>query len=133
MRLDRRLAASLIAISVAGEVLAQEETSDSPPRAALASNLTDDVIKHAVKETLAAEPRPKHGQLDGRVLRGDSYEKFSRKFSDAQIPNCLRPDALKHQPTSVEYKGWVFGVGGLPALPFWLYAAASGKCRIATD
>lgn len=133
MRLARRLAASIIAINFAGDALAQD-SSESPAPTPLASRLTDDLIKKAVKDTLAAEPKPKHGQLDGRALSGDSsYQKFLRKFSDARIPSCRRPDALKHQPTSVEFKGWVVGVSGELAAPFWLYAAASGKCRLSTD
>ena len=35
---------------------------------------------------------------------------------------------MKHQPTSFEAGGWVFGVGGQFALPFWAAAIARGKC-----
>ncbi|WP_426102402.1 hypothetical protein [Massilia sp. TSP1-1-2] len=51
----------------------------------------------------------------------DKYEKFADQFDEAKVPGCLRPDALKHQPT--------FIFGGLLALPFIAVAAIRGKCN----
>jgi hypothetical protein len=112
---------------------AQEAAAAAPAQPPLAARLTGDVIKEAVKETLATTPQSKRERLDGRVLSGDSYKKFSRAFSEAEIPSCVRPDALKHQPTSFEYGGWVFGVGSIYATPFWAYAALTGKCHMKLD
>jgi hypothetical protein len=129
----RLCAASLIALAFSRGVLAQELPAAPSPGEPLVTRPADDVIKNAVKETLAAEPTSKQAQLDGRVLRSDSYEKFSRQFSEAKVPSCIHPDALKHQPHSVEYGGWVFGVGSIYATPFWVAAVIRGKCRLAPD
>jgi hypothetical protein len=94
----------------------------------LRSWLTDELIKDAVKQTLAenkTEPR----QRESTVLRGDQYKKFERKFSEAQVPDCIHPDALRLQPAEIETKNWVFGLGGLLVVPFIVVAAARGKCH----
>ncbi|MGZ5200997.1 MAG: hypothetical protein ACXWC4_14600 [Telluria sp.] len=130
--MDRLLAAVLAAMPVV-DAAGQDAPAAAPAQPPLAARPTNDVIKDAVRETLASTPTSKHGQLDGRVLRGDSYKKFSRAFSEAEVPSCVRPDALKHQPTSVEYGGWVFGVGSIYATPFWVYAAVTGKCHMKLD
>lgn len=128
-----RLLASITATTVAVGACAQEKAGDPLQPEPAVPTLTSEAIKQAVRESLAAEPKSRHEKPDERVLRSDQYTKFARAFSGAKIPSCLRPDALKHQPTSIEYKGWVIGVGGLPATPFWAYATLTGKCRIMPD
>jgi predicted secreted protein len=124
---------ALLATALALDVSARETPTAAPAQLPLSVHLTDEAIKSAVKETLATTPKAKREQLDNRVLSGDSYKKFSRAFSEAEIPSCVRTDALKHQPTSVEYGGWVFGVASIYATPFWAYAALTGKCHMKLD
>jgi hypothetical protein len=87
--------------------------------------MTDPAIRKAVRETLAeSKPAPLKGD-DGRILRGDTYDKFTRQVDDAQVPSCWRPDAMKHNPPTIG----PINLGGLLALPFWGWAIASGKCN----
>ena len=87
------------------------------------------MVKQAVRETLAEGPREPTAAPAGRILSGDRYQSFARTFSEAQIPSCLGPDALKHQPNKIETKAWYFEANGLMALPFWAAAIARGKCK----
>jgi hypothetical protein len=123
------VAASLIVVLSSNTASAQAPTERPQPASpSLRAKLTDDVIKDAIKQTLAEYP--KEGRPDrGNVLGADTHEQFSRDFSEAQVPGCLNPDALKHVPTSVQTKNWNFGLTGLLALPMWAAAAASGKCH----
>jgi len=87
--------------------------------------MTDPAISKAVRETLAeTRPAPLKGD-DGRVLRGDAHDKFTRQVDEAQVPSCWRPDAMKHNPPTIG----PINLGGLLALPFWGWAIASGKCN----
>ena len=106
-------------------------TGAAEPAAApsLRARLTDDVVKQAVRETLAEDPREPKPAPSGRVLSGDRYQSFARTFSEAQIPSCLGPDALKHQPNKMDTKNWHFEANGTMALPFWAAAIARGKCK----
>jgi len=98
--------------------------------------LSDEVISKAVRETLAehpGSPKLESGKTSNGALSGDSYQKFSRAFSEAEKPGCLRPDATKFvSPSTVVKVGgqdYNVGVGGLLALPFWAAAIARGKCN----
>ena len=88
---------------------------------------SDEAIARAIRDTLAEHPEA-WTPSSGRALSGGAYSEFARQFSQAEKAHCMGPDALKHQPSSVEYGGWVFGVGGLFALPFWGAAIVRGKC-----
>jgi negative regulator of sigma E activity len=90
------------------------------PATPLRSQLTSDVIKDAVKETLASD-KQQQKQSHAVVLGAEKYESFTRDFSEAKVPDCLHADGLKRQPT--------FFLGGLLALPFVLVAAVRGKCH----
>lgn len=103
--------------------------SAAEPAPALRARLTDDVVKQAVRTTLAAGPRESKAAPSGQVLRGDRYQSFTRTFTEAQIPSCLGPDALKHQPNKFDTKDWHFEANGTLALPFWAAAIARGKCQ----
>jgi hypothetical protein len=103
---------------------AHAQTAPPPTRpatdASLRARLTDDVIKAAVKESLADE-KQESTIAPGKALSADPrYQQFGRDMSDAKIPDCLHGDALKFQPTFL---------GGLLAIPFWALAAVRGKCR----
>lgn len=113
-----------LSVALSSNALAQAQKPRQPervPKAPVSAWLTDDLIKQAVKDTLA-ERKTKDGQDRGRVLSGeDRYDNFARQFDDAKVPGCLRPDGLKHQPT--------FIFSGLLAAPFVAIAALRGKCN----
>jgi hypothetical protein len=127
----RRIVAVMLMAAHMAASVASEHPGQSQPQAPspLLSKLTDEVIKQAVRETIA-ETVAKERTNESPALSGDRYEKFSREFSEAQVPDCLRPDGLKHQPTGFEVKGWGYiGVGGLFAAPFVAIAKLRGKCH----
>jgi hypothetical protein len=59
------------------------------------------------------------------AARVDKYGTFAARFEEAAVPNCLGPNALKHQPPKIG----PIGVGGILALPFLVVAAVRGKCN----
>lgn len=86
-----------------------------------------DEIRAAVRATLDEfpdSPLP----ASGTALSGGPYREFARKFSEAEKPHCMGPNALKHQPAGFSTRNWNFGFGGLAALPFWGAAIMRGKC-----
>jgi hypothetical protein len=100
------------------------ETAGPPTVSARPS---DEAIRAAVRATLDElpdSPLP----ASGTALSGGPYREFARKFSEAQKPHCMGPNALKHQPPGFSTKNWNFGFTGLAALPFWGAAIARGKC-----
>jgi hypothetical protein len=88
---------------------------------------SDEAIRAAVRATLEEMP---DGPLpaSGTALSGGAYREFARKFSEAEKPHCLGPNATRHQPAGFSTKAWNFGFGGLAALPFWGAAILRGKC-----
>lgn len=117
-----RIVASIMAGALIspGAYAQTERAVPAVPAGGLRSQLASDVIKEAVKETLA-DARKDEKKSDTTVLGADRYEHFGREFSEARVPDCLHPDALKRQPT--------FFLSGVYALPFVLVAALRGKCR----
>lgn len=53
------------------------------------------------------------------------YDEFHQQMDFASIPDCLRPDALKHDPPKI---GPVV-IGGYLPLLFLAHAALTGKCK----
>lgn len=101
----------------------------SAPAAAPAPSArpSDEAIKAAVRavlEEMPAESMP----ASGTVLSGGAYREFARKFSEAEKPHCLGPNATRHQPSGFSTKTWNYGFGSLFALPFWGAAILRGKC-----
>lgn len=101
-------------------------------------HLNDDIIRNAARETIKESREARKGSSSGGVLsagkENDSYARFGRQFSEAQVPGCIGPDPLKHVSTgtvirSRNFGDWAIGVGGIFAAPFWAYAALTGKCR----
>ena len=86
----------------------------------LLPKLTDELIRDAVRETLA-EPvaYPRRHEVD--TIRGNSYSAFSQEFSQARVPDCLHSDGLKRQTTLI--------FGGILALPFIAVAKLRGVCN----
>lgn len=96
-----------------------------PVQAPLRTRVADpDLIRAAVKEALAASPQP-GGLQKSTVLGSDANAGFARAVDEARVPDCLHPDALKHQPPKL---GPV-DIGGVLALPFWISAIVRGKCN----
>ena len=106
----------------------KERSETSAAQLPLSLRLTDEAIRKAVRESLAEHPGSPT-QPSGKVLSGDPYQKFSREFSEARKPDCLHPDAMKFQPSSMVIGGWNVGLGGLFVLPFWAAAVVRGKCN----
>lgn len=88
---------------------------------------SDEAIKAAVRAVLEEMP-PDAMPAGGTALSGGAYREFARKFSEAEKPHCLGPNATRHQPSGFSTRNWNFGFGGLAALPFWGAAILRGKC-----
>jgi hypothetical protein len=118
--------------------VAQEPDLPKLAEKAPAVPLKDALIERAVRETIAESKDEAQGKAkdsfgagagNERALSGDKYTEFGRQFSDAHIPGCLGPDALKHQPAGFATRNWNFGLTGILALPFWGAAIVRGKCK----
>lgn len=101
----------------------------APSTARSVGGISDAAIREAVRAALADEPKTAVIAERDSALSGDRYREFSRQFSEAEKPSCLGPDALTHQPAEYATKRWVFGLGGILALPFWGAAIVRGKCN----
>lgn len=108
---------SMLAVQTAPIVPPDWAAQSAPPPTPSA-----EAIKLAVRATLeeqaAAEPARRH---EADTLRGDKYEQFAADFAAARVPDCLRSEGLKRQPT--------FFLAGLLALPFVAVAKLRGKCN----
>ncbi|MBV8635964.1 MAG: hypothetical protein JO002_15820 [Burkholderiaceae bacterium] len=90
--------------------------------------LTEAEIQKAIKEVLAAEPAPNipaHTGAGAYSAATSIEQRMTRAFNEAKVPDCLHADAMKFTPPQI---GPV-ALGGVFALPFWGYAALTGKCR----
>ena len=98
--------------------------------------LTDAAIRQAIHETLEEADRQAAAERQavankqmqpgvapgGVVYRGRAdADILSSAFDEAKVPDCLHPDGLKLQPTSIFV--------GLLALPFVAVAKLRGKCN----
>lgn len=103
-----------------------------PATQAAGARPSDEAIKAAVRAVLEEVPVSAMPS-SGTALSGSAYRGFERTFSAAKKSHCLGPDPLKHQPHSFVAKtvlgDYVFGVGGIFALPFWGAAIVRGKCN----
>ena len=80
--------------------------------------------KETIRAAIAAVPpekEPAQGRTESGALSGTAYEKFSKDFAGARLPDCLHADGLKNQPT--------FFLSGVLALPFIAVAKVRGVCR----
>ncbi len=60
-----------------------------------------------------------------RLRANDPRSRLERGIDGSTVPECMSTEALKHQPNLVPY----VGLTGLLALPAWVKAAATGKCK----
>lgn len=99
-------------------------TSPAPP-APLRARINDPaVIRAAVREAIDTIAAKDAGGQSG-VLSANGNQSFARSFEEARVPDCLHPDAMKHQPPKIG----PIGIGGIYVLPFWLSAIVRGKCN----
>jgi hypothetical protein len=89
--------------------------------------LTDAVIKKAVRDTIAEDPRPAaDANRDVRAYGAVTpYSKLGAAFDEAKVPDCLHADALKLQPAMIG----PIAVVGPYSLPWVIAAAVRGKCN----
>jgi hypothetical protein len=85
---------------------------------------TDEAIRQAVREVLD-ETQENARRHEADTIRGNKYQAFAEQFSEARVPDCLHPDALKRQPPAIG----PIGFSGLYAVPFVVLAKARGKCN----
>lgn len=89
--------------------------------------LTDEIIRKAVRETVAETPaKPDSVVLNENAYSANSpYSKLGAAFDEAKVPDCLHGDALKLQPARIG----PIGVVGPLSLPWVIAAVIRGKCR----
>lgn len=114
----------MIASALAGLLVVALPDTTAPAVPTMRARLSDDVIRQAVRETLAEQP-PTPSPDHGRVLSGERATSLSRQMDEARVPSCWRPDGLKHQPAAIG----PIALGGVLALPFWAAAIVRGKCN----
>jgi hypothetical protein len=113
--------ASTLMLVLAGSCPAAEADK---PKPAPVLHLSDDIIRQAVRETLAEQAAGQPLQPGG-TLAARRADAFARQVEDATVPDCLHSDGLKRQPTGIG----PFSLGGLLALPFVAVAKIRGKCQ----
>ncbi|WP_348698774.1 hypothetical protein [Duganella fentianensis] len=91
--------------------------------------LSEELIRKAVRETVAEDPHPQALAARNAAAYGaatvTAQDRMTAAFNQAKVPDCLHDDALKLQPA---YIG-PFGVVGPFSLPWVVAAALRGKCR----
>jgi hypothetical protein len=95
----------------------------APPAAGEKPPLRARLDKETIRAAIAASPDkgPAPGRSETGALSGTPYEKFSKDFAGARLPDCLHSEGLKYQPT--------FFLNGVLALPFIAVAKLRGVCR----
>lgn len=94
----------------------------SPP-----AGVTDAIIRQAVRDTIAEDPQPAQapGQRTAVLSGGMTQARLNAAFDQAEVPDCLHADALKHQPARIG----PISVVGIYSLPWVVAAAVRGKCN----
>ncbi|MYN45416.1 hypothetical protein GTP23_10180 [Pseudoduganella sp. FT93W] len=91
--------------------------------------LSDELIRKAVRDTVAEDPHPQALAARNMAAYGAAtltvQDRMTTAFNQAKVPDCLHGDALKLQPA---YIG-PFAVVGPLSLPWVVAAALRGKCR----
>jgi len=89
----------------------------------------DPAIRAAIREAAAAAAHAQRAAGVNVVFSGRAAQRVDAAFEAAAVGDCLHGDALKHTPPVIRIGPIPVGLGGILAVPFWAYAAASGKCR----
>ncbi|MYN17777.1 hypothetical protein GTP81_13525 [Rugamonas sp. FT107W] len=91
--------------------------------------LSDELIRKAVRDTIAEDPHPVDPAKATAGVYGTTtpsvHDRMSAAFEQAKVPDCLHDDALKLQPAHI---GPVAVVGPY-SLPWVIAAVIRGKCR----
>lgn len=91
--------------------------------------LSDELIRKAVRATVAEDPHPLDTAARNAAAYGaatlTSQERMTQAFNQGKVPDCLHADALKLQPAFIG----PFAVVGPLSLPWLVTAALRGKCR----
>ncbi len=131
MLLAAAAAAHLLAARATGEASAGAAGGAVPAAAVAPLILSQDMIRSAVRETLAADAAAdlKAGAAR-RTVAWSTVDTVGTKmavaFAQAKIPDCLHPDGLRQQPAKI---GPV-QLGGVLALPFLASAIIGNKCGL---
>lgn len=103
--------------------------AEGTPDLSAAPVLSDELIRKAVRDTVAEDPHPQALAARNAAAYGAAtvtvQDRMTTAFNQAKVPDCLHDDALKLQPA---YIG-PFGVVGPFSLPWVVAAALRGKCR----
>lgn len=103
--------------------------AEGTPDLSAAPVLSDELIRKAVRDTVAEDPHPQALAARNAAAYGAAtvtvQDRMTAAFNQAKLPDCLHDDALKLQPA---YIG-PFGVVGPFSLPWVVAAALRGKCR----
>lgn len=129
----------VVALLAAGAAHAQNtapahETLPAAPDFARPASLElgrfdDPAIRTAIREAAAAAPHDLPAAGANVVFSGRAAKRVDAAFEAAAVGDCLHGDALKHTPPVIRIGPIPLGLGGIFAVPFWAYAAASRKCR----
>lgn len=101
-----------------------ELVSPAPDFGLPAPRVGDRQVREAIAATIREEDARRAKFIRAAPPPGIS-EKFAAGAKAAEVPGCLRPDALKHNPPTVG--PIVFS--GLLSLPWLAGAALTGKCK----
>jgi hypothetical protein len=86
----------------------------------LRARLDKETIRAAIADTSPGkDAHPRRHAAD--TLSATPYDRFSKEFAGARLPDCLHSEGLKYQPT--------FFLSGVLALPFVAVARLRGVCR----
>lgn len=114
----RSLLFCVLSLSLLAHAAPPAAGEKAPP--SLRARLDKETIRAAIA-AVPPEKEPPPGRSEPGALSAKPYDKFSKDFAGARLPNCLHADGLKYQPT--------FFLGGVLALPFIAVAKLRGVCR----
>ncbi|MBZ2208203.1 hypothetical protein [Massilia soli] len=117
----------------AAEPILESDSADpfDTPNSVVATSFDKAVMGTAIKVAMAERQALEDTQKFVKSGRGRTrHEQFAADVEDATTPYCLGSDSMKHTPPVIDVGGVKIGMGNLLALPFFVKAVATGKCRI---
>jgi hypothetical protein len=106
-------------VALVDEHATRNSPADNPP----AAGLDELATRKSPADYAPAAALDKPGasvSVRANVARSEPWVDFRRSVADAAVPNCLGPDAARHESFVAE---------GLLRAPFLLNAAAESACR----
>lgn len=113
----------VLPLACAGELDAA--TVNPPPDLAAQPEQIRLAVQAAIKEEDARALTPQVQLQDAGSYGASHAASFARKFAEAKVPDCLRPDGLSKQSTNIGPATVV----GMYAAPFVVIAKLRGKCN----